>query len=140
MVNELTGKVAVVTGGASGIGRAIVERYVAEGARVVVADVERERAEELVRACGPASVFRYTDVGDAITRTSTTTRHDLEANNRFSTLWVGRLDPATGDLDFVDAGHGLAIIASQRGFRRLNQEYLPLVDPAFRARLSEEAS
>ncbi|WP_068162436.1 SDR family NAD(P)-dependent oxidoreductase [Rhodococcus phenolicus] len=64
MVNELSGKVAVVTGGASGIGRAIVERYIAEGARVVVADVERERGEDLVRACGPASVFRYTDVGE----------------------------------------------------------------------------
>ncbi|MFZ2526732.1 MAG: SDR family oxidoreductase [Rhodococcus sp. (in: high G+C Gram-positive bacteria)] len=64
MVNELSGKVAVVTGGASGIGRAIVERYIAEGARVVVADVEREHAENLVRSCGPMSVFRYTDVGD----------------------------------------------------------------------------
>lgn len=72
---------------------------------------------------------RYTDVGDAIARTSTTTRHDLEANSRFSTLWVGRLDPATGELDYVDAGHGLAIIASQRGYRRLSQEYLPLGMP-----------
>lgn len=72
---------------------------------------------------------RYTDVGDAITRTSTTTRHDLEANNRFSTLWVGRLNPITGALDYVDAGHGLAIIASQHGYRRLNQDYLPLGVP-----------
>jgi len=68
----------------------------------------------------------YTDVGDAIARTFITTRHDLEANNRFSTLWVGRLDPVTGALDYVDAGHGLAIIASRRGYRRLFQEYLPL--------------
>ncbi|GAA4156615.1 hypothetical protein GCM10022286_07120 [Gryllotalpicola daejeonensis] len=72
---------------------------------------------------------RYTDVGDAIARTSTTTRHDLEANNRFSTLWVGRLDPVTGALDYIDAGHGLAIIASQRGYRRLSQDYLPLGMP-----------
>lgn len=72
---------------------------------------------------------RYTDVGDAVARTSTTTRHDLEANSRFSTLWVGRLDPITGALDYVDAGHGLAIIASQRGYRRLYQEYLPLGMP-----------
>lgn len=69
---------------------------------------------------------RYTDVGDAVARTLTTTRHDLEANNRFSTLWVGRLDPVTGVLDYVDAGHGLAIIASSHGYRRLNQEYMPL--------------
>lgn len=72
---------------------------------------------------------RYTDVGDAIARTSTTTRHDLEANDRFSTLWVGRLDPVTGALDYVDAGHGLAVIASQHGYRRLYQEYLPLGMP-----------
>jgi phosphoserine phosphatase RsbU/P len=72
---------------------------------------------------------RYTDVGDAVRRTSTTTRHDLEANDRFSTLWVGRLDPITGALDYVDAGHGLAVIASQRGYRRLTQDYLPLGMP-----------
>jgi serine phosphatase RsbU (regulator of sigma subunit) len=73
---------------------------------------------------------RYTDVGDAIARTFTTTRHDLEANNRFSTLWVGRLDPVTGSIDYVDAGHGLAIIASpERGYRRLAQPYLPLGAP-----------
>ncbi|MBO0841710.1 MAG: SpoIIE family protein phosphatase [Nocardioides sp.] len=72
---------------------------------------------------------RYTDVGDAIARTSMTTRHDLEANNRFSTLWVGRLDPVSGALDYVDAGHGLAIIASERGYRRLYQDYLPLGVP-----------
>lgn len=72
---------------------------------------------------------RYTDVGDAIVRTSMTTRHDLEANDRFSTMWVGRLDPSTGVLDYVDAGHGLAIIASRRGYRRLYQDYLPLGMP-----------
>ena len=72
---------------------------------------------------------RYTDVGGAVANTSMTTRHDLEANNRFSTLWVGRLDPSTGELDYVDAGHGLAIIASQRGYRRLYQDYLPLGMP-----------
>lgn len=72
---------------------------------------------------------RYTDVGEAVARTSMTTRHDLEANNRFSTLWVGRLDPSTGALDYVDAGHGLAIIASHRGYRRLYQDYLPLGMP-----------
>ncbi len=70
---------------------------------------------------------RYTDVGDAVARTYTTTQHDLEANSRFSTLWVCRLDPATGALDYVDAGHGLAIICSPtRPPRRLYQDYMPL--------------
>lgn len=72
---------------------------------------------------------QYTDVGDAVARTWEATSHDLEANNRFSTLWVGRLDPVTGALTYVDVGHGLAIIASQRGYRRLYQGYMPLGTP-----------
>jgi NAD(P)-dependent dehydrogenase (short-subunit alcohol dehydrogenase family) len=64
VVNELAGKVAVVTGGASGIGRATVEKFVAEGARVVIADVEADRGEALARALGPDAYFRRTDVSD----------------------------------------------------------------------------
>jgi serine phosphatase RsbU (regulator of sigma subunit) len=72
---------------------------------------------------------RYTHLGDAVARAATTTGQDLEANDRFSTVWVGRLDPTTGALEYVDAGHGLAIIASQHGYRRLTQKYLPLGIP-----------
>ena len=64
MVNDLVGKVAIVTGGASGIGRATVERFVAEGARVVIADVQTDRGEQLSAALGPDTFFCRTDVSD----------------------------------------------------------------------------
>ena len=64
MANELDGKVAVVTGGASGLGRATVERFLAEGARVLIADVEDERGQALAATLGPDSFFRRTDVCD----------------------------------------------------------------------------
>jgi NAD(P)-dependent dehydrogenase (short-subunit alcohol dehydrogenase family) len=64
MVNELAGKVAIVTGGASGIGRGIVERLLGEDVRVVIADLDRDRGEHLARGFGADAVFQRTDVAD----------------------------------------------------------------------------
>lgn len=64
---ELAGRVALVTGGASGIGRAAAERLAAAGARVIVADVDRENAAAVVAiiaSAGGEAVFRPLDVTD----------------------------------------------------------------------------
>jgi NAD(P)-dependent dehydrogenase (short-subunit alcohol dehydrogenase family) len=65
MSDELAGKVAIVTGGSSGIGRGTVERFVAEGARVVIADVDKERGEALAASLGRNVAFKRTDVSDS---------------------------------------------------------------------------
>src|SRR5688572_26226824 len=49
-MDDFEGKVAVVTGAASGIGRALVDRFAREGMRVVLADVERDALDAAVKA------------------------------------------------------------------------------------------
>ena len=61
---RLKDKVAIVTGAARGIGLAIAQRYVAEGARVTLADIDAAAGEAAARALGNAR-FLATDVGDA---------------------------------------------------------------------------
>ena len=66
-MEQLAGKVAVVTGGASGIGRALVDAFVAEGMKVVIADVEAdalERAAAELRGAGHDVIGVVTDVTD----------------------------------------------------------------------------
>jgi NAD(P)-dependent dehydrogenase (short-subunit alcohol dehydrogenase family) len=59
---RLTGKVAVVTGGASGIGRATARRFVAEGARVLVGDLAEAGLAALAEELGDAVITQACDV------------------------------------------------------------------------------
>jgi NAD(P)-dependent dehydrogenase (short-subunit alcohol dehydrogenase family) len=91
-VGRLDGKVAVITGAASGMGAASARLFVREGAAVVVADVDVERGETVAAECGDAAVFVRTDVAAA---------EDVAAA-------VGRAVSAFGRLDvmFNNAGIG----------------------------------
>jgi len=64
-MGKLEKKVAVITGAASGIGRATAIRFAGEGAAVVIADMNREGGEAAVRDCkenGGSAVFQLADV------------------------------------------------------------------------------
>lgn len=64
MTNELTGKVAVVTGGSAGLGEGLVRRFVAEGAQVVIGDVDTAAGTALAAELGDRALFLRTDVSD----------------------------------------------------------------------------
>src|ERR1051325_6619005 len=67
-MKEFTGKVAVITGAASGIGRGLAERCAREGMRVVLADIETtalQQAESELKATGATMLAVPTDVSRA---------------------------------------------------------------------------
>jgi len=95
VAGRLEGKVAVITGGASGIGAATAELFVAEGARVVLGDLQVEAGEEAADTLGPACEFRPCDVSR---------EDDVRALVGAATLRWGRVD-----VMFNNAGFGGAI-------------------------------
>src|ERR1700712_3193001 len=64
LAGRLDGKVAVITGGVSGIGLGTVELFVAEGATVVAADIQDEKGRMLEQRFGEALAFTHCDVTD----------------------------------------------------------------------------
>ena len=61
---RLTGKTAIVTGGASGFGAGIVRRFLQEGAKVMIADINGDAARQFAREMGDHALAQTVDVGD----------------------------------------------------------------------------
>ena len=103
-MQRLTGQVAIVTGGAQGLGGATSRRIAEEGAKVLVADIDLETAEanvQKIRAAGNTALALRTDVG----------RHDdlKAAIERAVDEW-GRLDIMVNNaFDVLSAGGGGAL-------------------------------
>ena len=94
----LKGKVALVTGGGSGIGRATALQLAREGARVLIADVDQAGGEEtagLVSAQGGDSAFISTDVSEAA---------DVSAAVEMAVQQFGRLDLAINNAAILGSG------------------------------------
>ena len=62
---RLAGKTAIVTGGASGFGAGIVKKFIAEGARVMIADVNGDAAQSMADSVGDMAIAQTVDVGHA---------------------------------------------------------------------------
>jgi glucose 1-dehydrogenase len=61
---KLKDQVAMVTGGAQGIGLAIVERFVEEGCKVAILDIDDDKGNEAVSRLGHSTMYVHCDVGD----------------------------------------------------------------------------
>ena len=106
MTDRLRGKVAIVTGGAQGQGAGIARQFVAEGAKVVIADIADDLGKTLADELGEAARFHHHDVSDEHSWTglveevdATFGPVDVLANNA-GVLRFGEI--ATGSLDDVE--------------------------------------
>jgi NAD(P)-dependent dehydrogenase (short-subunit alcohol dehydrogenase family) len=107
MAGELAGKVGLVTGGASGIGRATALAFAAAGARVVVSDRDADGARETVeriRAAGGEARCVPADVGEA---------DQVEALVRETVAAYGRLDCAFNNAGISQYGTPIPDLAEE---------------------------
>jgi NAD(P)-dependent dehydrogenase (short-subunit alcohol dehydrogenase family) len=114
IIGRLEGKVALVTGGSSGIGRASALAFAREGAKVIVADVDAEGGEETVRTIkenGGEAIFIKVDVSKAV---------EVEALIKKAIRTCGRLDCAHNNAGIVGTGAPTADCTEDNWDRTIN--------------------
>ncbi|MEQ9520057.1 MAG: glucose 1-dehydrogenase [Parvibaculum sp.] len=98
MSERLKGKVAIITGGTSGIGRGTVDLFLNEGAKVVVGDVQDHRGEEMTLSLGDDFAYIHTDVSQEA---------DVKAMVAHAVDRYGRLDCIFNNAGFGGVGGAL---------------------------------
>ena len=97
MVKRLAGKVAVITGAATGIGAATAEKLVAHGAKVVLGDIQEPQGQALVEKLGDNARFRRCDVtveSDVAALVNTSIKHFAQLDIMFNNAGiVGAMGP-----------------------------------------------
>lgn len=120
---------------------------VGEDLQLTIADVMGKGTSAALIAAGVRAVMRganrFNDVAEAINRAAFSLENDLTETSTFVTMFSLRLDPATGRLSYVDAGHGLAAIVRRSGaVQQLASHALPLgalTDSTWRQQYAELA-
>ena len=93
--------------------------HVGDQVQLVLADVMGKGLTASVMAAGLRTALRVTSrfnpLEEAVRRVSATMEEDFSDAGTFTTLFVGQLDPATGAIRYIDAGHGLALVVPASG-------------------------
>ena len=108
-MNRLDGKVAVITGGASGMGEATARLFVSEGARVVIGDLQREKGEAVAASIGPECRFVATDVSSS---------EDVQGLVNAAVQGFGKLDIMYNNAG-IGGGEGSILECSEETFDRI---------------------
>jgi xanthoxin dehydrogenase len=111
MTNRLDGKVAVITGAASGLGEASARRFVEEGCRVVIADIQTEAGREVANSLGAQARFAQCDV---------TKESDVEAAVALAISEFGQLDVMFANAGIIGSVGPIADTPSEAWLRTID--------------------
>ncbi|XVE73239.1 hypothetical protein DITRI_Ditri11bG0101200 [Diplodiscus trichospermus] len=129
--SKLEGKVALITGAASGIGKAAAAKFIRNGAKVVIADIQHQLGEETAKELGPNATFipcdvtKESDISDAVDFTISKHKQlDIMYNNAGVPCYTS---PCIVDLDLAvfDRVMGINVRGVLAGIKHASRVMIP---------------